>query len=60
MLGVKWKRAKFVIDLGKPNCHVCGRRLVRNMTTEQEFCVNPSCQVRGIKFNIPYKTEKRE
>ena len=57
MLGIKWKSAKFVIDLTLPDCHICGRRLMRNMTTEKEFCVNPGCQVRGIKFNIPYKPE---
>ncbi len=60
MLGIfsaKWKNAKFVLDLSMPNCHICGRRLVRNMSTEKECCVNLSCQVRGIKFNIPYKQE---
>lgn len=55
MLDVKWREVMYVIDLSKPNCHVCGCKLIRNMTKEQEWCVNIGCQVRKIKFNIPYK-----
>lgn len=55
MLGVKWREGEYVIDLSKPNCHVCGRGLIRDMKKEQEWCVNSACQVRKIRFNISYK-----
>ena len=55
MLGVKWQEREYVRDLSKPDCHVCGERLIRDMTKDKEWCVNPVCQVKGIRFNIPYK-----
>ena len=48
------QRAAMVLDLSKPNCHVCGARLRRNLTTKKDRCVNPKCQVRNIDFNITY------
>ena len=47
---------KVVLDLSKPDCHVCGAKLRRNLTTEKERCVNPKCQVCNIDFNISYVT----
>jgi len=44
------------LDLSKPNCHVCDSRLVRDLNHDKEWCKNPECQVRHIKFNIPYLT----
>ena len=43
-----------VLDLSKPNCHVCGAKLRRNLTTKKDRCVNHRCQVFGIGFNITY------
>lgn len=42
------------MDLSKPNCHICGRRLRRDLIREKEWCTNPSCQIRNFEFNISY------
>ncbi len=55
MLGVKWRQREYVIDLSNLDCHVCGKRLIRDITKDQEWCVNSACQVKGIRFNISYK-----
>ena len=48
------------LDLSRaPNCHVCGQSLQRNSTTALEWCINPRCQVRGLRFNIPCKMGRR-
>lgn len=41
-------------DLSKPNCHVCKEPLRRDLAREKEWCVNSSCQVHRIQFNISY------
>lgn len=45
------------LDLSRKVCHVCGQQLRKNFVNEQEWCVNPACQVYAIKFSIPYQTE---
>ena len=46
------------LDLSKPNCHICGQRLLRNVKAETEKCINFFCQVKNIEFHIPYVVEK--
>ena len=40
------------------NCHVCGRKLTRNIIRQTEVCTNPSCQVKDVIFNIFSPPEK--
>ena len=42
------------MDLSKPFCHVCNKPLRRSYTQEKEWCINQSCQVHRIQFNISY------
>ena len=44
-----------ILDLSRKVCHVCEQTLQKNFVDEQEWCVNPECQVYDIKFNIPYQ-----
>lgn len=44
------------LDLSIPNCHICGDLYERNFAKEIEWCINPKCQVFGVKFHIPYIT----
>ncbi len=56
----RWREGKYAIDLSKPDCHVCGDKLIRDMAKEQWWCVGSRCQVRRIKFSIPYSFRKTE
>ena len=47
------------LDLSKPNCHVCGNPLKRDIKNQIERCVHFACQIRDIDFNIPYIMEKK-
>jgi len=48
------------LDLSKPNCHVCGKKLERDFRREKEACRNPKCQLYKIEFNISYITELKQ
>ncbi len=42
------------LNLSEPNCHVCGKKLGRDLKKEKEACRNRKCQLYKIEFNISY------
>jgi hypothetical protein len=48
------------LDLSKPNCHVCGNPLIRNMENQTERCIHFSCKIRNVDFSIRVMQEKKE
>ncbi len=42
------------LDLSKPNCHVCGKPLLRNTENQTERCINFACSAKDVNFHIPY------
>jgi len=48
------------LDLSRKLCHACEVRLSKKLSAGKEWCTNPFCQVRAIKFNIPYKYRRYE
>ena len=36
-------------------CHVCDDKLLYDLQAEQMVCTNPKCQVRKVRFTIPYE-----
>ena len=41
-------------------CHVCGDKLLYDLQAEQMVCTNPKCQVRKVRFTIPYEVPGEE
>jgi len=48
------KGKKYKLDLSKPDCHVCGARMARNLIIEKERCVRVGCEIRNVEFNISH------
>ena len=46
------------LDLSKPNCHVCGNPLVRNIKAKTEKCTHFMCQIKNVTFDIPFKQDE--
>ena len=46
------------LDLTHEVCHSCGGLLAKNIRAEKEWCINPICIIRNIKFSIPFIVEK--
>lgn len=38
------------------SCHVCGNPLT-DLGNDKEICRYMHCQVKGVKFNIPYQSD---
>ena len=47
------------LDLSKPNCHVCGNPLQRDMENLTEKCIHYSCSAKNVNFSIPVIVEKK-
>ena len=50
----KRKQYETVLDEHIRECHCCGGSLARNVTEETEWCLNPDCSAREVRFSMPY------
>jgi len=49
------KLLKRQYDFSNTECHVCGRRMMRNSAKGTVKCTRFGCQVKGVEFNVPFK-----